>query len=258
MDALIWPAFSCGSPLPASSFVSADHNNVLELQCCDVPEQWLVGDDLLGKQHDDPDELQQDASANDLLPAPPLAQERRRKRGRDSGPTTAAGSRPMSHVEGERRRRDRLNRRFCDLRAAVPTVSRMDRASLLSDAVAYIAELRRRVEQLEKAEAGAAASQLSSHCPLQEGTALEVRMVVGGNSAALHLTTTATAAMRHAPARLMAVLRELDLPVQHACVCRVGGVTVQDVVVDVPEAGMRGEDRLRAAVLNGLLLQESG
>ncbi|CAO2185561.1 unnamed protein product [Urochloa humidicola] len=250
MDALIWPAFSCGSPLPASPFVSADHNNVLELQCCDVPEQWLVGDDLLGKQHDDPDELEQDASANDLLPAPPLAQERRRKRGRDSGPTTAAGSRPMSHVEGERRRRDRLNRRFCDLRAAVPTVSRMDRASLLSDAVAYIAELRRRVEQLEKAEAGAAASQLSSHCPLQEGTTLEVRMV-GGNSAALHLTTTATAAMRHAPARLMAVLRE--------CVCRVGGVTVQDVVVDVPaEAGMRGEDRLRAAVLNGLLLQESG
>ncbi|CAO2160999.1 unnamed protein product [Urochloa humidicola] len=248
MDTIIWPSFS-GSPLPAS-FVSADHNNVLELQCCDVPEQWLVSDDLLVKQHDDPDELQPQAEA-------PPAQQRRRKRGRDSGPTATAGSRPMSHVEAERQRRDRLNRRFCNLRAAVPTVSRMDRASLLSDAVAYIAELRRRVEQLEKAEADAAASQLSSHCHLQEGTALEVRMV-GGNSAALHLTTATTAAMRHAPARLMAVLRELDLPVQHACVCRVAHVTVQDVVVDVPEAGMRGEDRLRALVLNGLLLQESG
>jgi hypothetical protein len=78
--------------------------------------------------------------------------------------------------------------------------------------------------------------------------------MVGREAAALRLTTTTAS---HAPARLMAALRALDLPVQHACVCRVGGVTVQDVVVDVPSAELCGEDRLRPALLRGLL-QESG
>jgi len=35
------------------------------------------------------------------------------------------------------------------LRAAVPTVTRLDKASLLADAVGYITKLRGRVEQLE-------------------------------------------------------------------------------------------------------------
>lgn len=53
---------------------------------------------------------------------------------------------------------EKLNRRFCELRAAVPTVSRMDKASPLADAVDYIAELRRRVERLEARRGGAAGS----------------------------------------------------------------------------------------------------
>lgn len=46
-----------------------------------------------------------------------------------------------SSAEAEQQRREKLNRRFCDLRAAVSTVSRMDKASFLADAAAYIAEL---------------------------------------------------------------------------------------------------------------------
>ena len=72
----------------------------------------------------------------------------------------------------------------------------------------------------------------------------------GRDTAALRLMTTAA---RHAPARLMAALCALDQTVQHASVCRVGGVTVQDVVVDVPAAGLRGEDCLRTALLHKLL-----
>ena len=59
---------------------------------------------------------------------------------------------------------------------------------------------------------------------------VEVPMVGGQEAAALRLASAA----RHAPACLMDALRELDLPAQHACVCRVGRVTVQDAVVDVP------------------------
>ncbi|GJN04168.1 hypothetical protein PR202_ga21692 [Eleusine coracana subsp. coracana] len=187
---------------------------------CGVPEQWLVGGDVkevdtewaaavLGshsasaagrRDHQPP--LQAGATV-----AERVVRKRGRKPGPRSGPT-------ISHVEAERQRREKLNRRFCDLRAAVPTVSRMDKASLLAAAAAaYIAELRGRVEQLEveaKAKQAAAAKQGGIH--LQDNNKLEVRMV-GRDAAALRLTTTAS---RHAPARLMGALRSLDLPVQHA------------------------------------------
>jgi hypothetical protein len=123
----------------------------------------------------------------------------------------------------------------------------MDRASLLTDAVGYITKLRGRVKQLEaEAEAKRTTAASLSHGSRQE---LEVRMH-GRDAAALRLMTTAA---RHAPAHLMAALCALDLPVQHASVCRVGGVTVQDVVVGVPAAGLREEDSLRTALLHKLL-----
>jgi hypothetical protein len=161
-------------------------------------------------------------------------------------------------VEAERQRRDKLNRLFYALRAAVPTVSRMDKASVLADATAYIAELRQRVEQLEaeakkKAEAAAALTTVAAPSRLFSssslGEKLEVRMV-GTEAATLRLTTTAAA--RHAPARLMLALQSLDLPVQHACVCLVGGMTVQDVVVVEVPAALRDDRALRAALLHRL------
>ncbi|OIT00033.1 PREDICTED: transcription factor MYC3-like [Nicotiana attenuata] len=55
----------------------------------------------------------------------------------------------MNHVEAERQRREKLNHRFYELRSVVPQVTRMDKASLLSDAVAYINELKAKVDKLE-------------------------------------------------------------------------------------------------------------
>ena len=71
--------------------------------------------------------------------------------------------------------------------------------------------------------------------------------MVGSEVAALRLTTAA---------RFMLVLRWLDLPVQHVSVCLVGGMTVQDAVVDVPAAVLRDERALRAALLHRL--QQTG
>ena len=56
---------------------------------------------------------------------------------------------PLNHVEAERQRHEKLNQRFYALRAVVPNVSKMDKASLLGDAVAYISELQRRVQDIE-------------------------------------------------------------------------------------------------------------
>ncbi|RLN03035.1 transcription factor bHLH14-like [Panicum miliaceum] len=130
----------------------------------------------------------------------------------------------------------------------------MDKASLLADAATYIAELRDRVEQLEaEAKQASAVTTVAATTPLfgfGGGLGLEENLevrVVARDAAALRLTSAA----RHAPARLMDALCSLDLPVQHACVTRLGGVTVQDAVVDVP-AGLRDERGLRAALLHKL------
>lgn len=56
---------------------------------------------------------------------------------------------PLNHVEAERQRREKLNQRFYALRAVVPNISKMDKASLLGDAIAYIADLQTKIRIME-------------------------------------------------------------------------------------------------------------
>ncbi|CAN6205306.1 unnamed protein product [Urochloa humidicola] len=286
MDDLLSPCSSFSPP----SFSHAGHP-VIEFTSCEVPEQWLLGDVVVAKSegYDDGDELwpvgsslspESELSVQPPPPPPPPpqpaappqpepsatvpaapAQRPGKLRGRKPGPRVEGPT--VSHVEAERQRREKLNRRFCDLRAAVPTVSRMDKASLLADAAAYIAELRARVAALEAESRRAAAAAAAARCepavaasscgpPGAHGgdEAVEVRMV-GPDAAAVR----ATSAAPHAAARLMGAFRSLQLHVQHACVTRVHGVTVQDAVVD-ETAQLQDDDGLRAALLQ--MLQESG
>ncbi|KAJ1290455.1 hypothetical protein BS78_02G244900 [Paspalum vaginatum] len=293
MDDLLSPCSSFSPPSPPSFFSHAGHT-VIEFTSCEVPEQWLLGDVVAAKNegYDDGDDLwpvgSSSLSANSELseqpppphqlappPPPPLQEQQQepaaptvltagaqqrpgKRRGRKPGPRPDGPT--VSHVEAERQRREKLNRRFCDLRAAVPTVSRMDKASLLADAAAYIAELRARVARLEAESrraasarwepVAAAASSCGGGAPGAD-EAVEVRML-GPDAAALR----ATSAAPHAPARLMGALRALELHVQHACVTRVNGLTVQDVVVDVPaHLQEQDDDGLHAALLQ--MLQDS-
>jgi hypothetical protein len=257
MDELVFPASSSSCPSPAS-FSTAGHHQEHEFVPCDVLEGWLGGDDWLdeppngvkvtwgGEGSRSPGNDHNHLSGEPAAPA-------LKRRGRKPGSRNNINGPALCHVEAERQRRGKLNRLFCELRAAVPTVSRMDKASVLADATTYIALLRQRVEQLEaeaKKAVAASATVAPSHSLSSSslGEKLEVRMV-GTEAAALRLTTTAAA--RHAPARLMLALRSLDLTVQHACVCLVGGMTVQDAVVEVP-AALRDDRALRAALLHRL------
>ncbi|KAL3624392.1 hypothetical protein CASFOL_031060 [Castilleja foliolosa] len=76
--------------------------------------------------------------------------DRPRKRGRKPANGRAG---PQNHVEAERQRREKLNQRFYALRAVVPNISKMDKASLLGDAIAYITELQKKLNDMESEEA---------------------------------------------------------------------------------------------------------
>ncbi|XP_037438192.1 transcription factor bHLH14-like [Triticum dicoccoides] len=269
MEELLSPCSSFLPPPPPPQLATADENHyeVLEFTSCEVPDQWLLGDVVVAAKSEEGDYLWPEGSwslsPDSELPPASLQASTKKRRGRKPGPRPE-GPTP-SHVEAERQRRDKLNRRFCDLRAAVPTVSRMDRASLLADAADYIAELRSRVAQLEDEGRQAAASRWdwevsnasasssrsghagSIHHPAGDDV-VEVRMV-GKDAAAVRVTSAGGAP--HAPARLMGALRSLELQVQHACVNRVEGVTVQDVVVDVP-AALQDDGVLQCALLQRL------
>ncbi|ESQ36759.1 hypothetical protein EUTSA_v10007139mg [Eutrema salsugineum] len=69
-----------------------------------------------------------------------------RKRGRRPANGRAEA---LNHVEAERQRREKLNQRFYALRSVVPNISKMDKASLLGDAVSYINELHAKLKVME-------------------------------------------------------------------------------------------------------------
>ncbi|XP_050203928.1 transcription factor MYC1 [Mercurialis annua] len=198
-----------------------------------------------------------------------------KKRGRKPGGVRDV---PVNHVEAERQRREKLNNRFYALRAVVPNVSKMDKASLLSDAVFYINELKSKVDELEtrihkdsskrvKLEAvgdnntdnqstttsvhQARAKNNSNSGSTTSSTVFlfEVEVKILGNDAMIRVQSEN---VDYPAARLMNVLRDLEFQVHHASVSTVNEVIMlQDVVVRVPD-GLRTQDGLKTALLRRL------
>ncbi|XP_074578366.1 transcription factor bHLH25-like isoform X2 [Curcuma longa] len=58
------------------------------------------------------------------------------------------------HIIAERKRREKLNQRFIALSAIVPGLKKMDKTSVLSDAIKYLKQLQEKVKSLEEQAAG--------------------------------------------------------------------------------------------------------
>ncbi|XP_048571964.1 anthocyanin regulatory R-S protein-like isoform X2 [Triticum urartu] len=54
-----------------------------------------------------------------------------------------------NHVISERRRREKLNEMFLILKSLVPSIHKVDKASILAETIAYLRELEQKVEELE-------------------------------------------------------------------------------------------------------------
>ncbi|GER43288.1 basic helix-loop-helix (bHLH) DNA-bindingsuperfamily protein [Striga asiatica] len=67
------------------------------------------------------------------------------------GSTGANGSRlPQDHIMAERKRREKLSQRFITLATLVPGLKKMDKASVLGDAINHIKQLQEKVKALEE------------------------------------------------------------------------------------------------------------
>ncbi|CAL0331745.1 unnamed protein product [Lupinus luteus] len=59
-------------------------------------------------------------------------------------------SQAQGHVAAERKRREKLTQKFIALSAIVPGLKKMDKASVLGDAIKYVKQLQERVQTLEE------------------------------------------------------------------------------------------------------------
>ncbi|OAY56269.1 transcription factor MYC2 [Manihot esculenta] len=178
-----------------------------------------------------------------------------RKRGRKP----SGKEMPLNHVEAERQRRERLNHRFYALRSVVPNVSKMDKASLLADAVTYIQGLKGKVDELEaKLQAVSQKSKITSTvvyenpstncmvrpCSSYRDKAMEVDVNIVGSEAMIRVHSPD---VNYPAARLMNTLRELEIQVHHASVSSINEMVLQDVVIKVPQ-GFTSEEAIISAI----------
>ncbi|MCD7455019.1 COP9 signalosome subunit CSN2 [Datura stramonium] len=184
------------------------------------------------------------------------------KRPRKRGRKPANGrEEPLNHVEAERQRREKLNQRFYALRAVVPNVSKMDKASLLGDAIAYINELKSKVqnsdsdkedlmsqiESLRKELANKGSSNHPGPSPSNQDLKIvdmDIDVKVIGWDAMIRIQCSKK---NHPAARLMAALKDLDLDLHHASVSVVNDLMIQQATVKMGSR-LYAQEQLRVAL----------
>ncbi|KAL1200651.1 Transcription factor MYC4 [Cardamine amara subsp. amara] len=169
---------------------------------------------------------------------------------------------PLNHVEAERQRREKLNQKFYSLRAVVPNVSKMDKASLLGDAISYINELKAKLQKIEsdkeelqkqidgmsKEVANEKSSVKDRKCLNQESGVLiemEIDVKIIGWDAMIRVQCSKR---NHPGAKFMEALKELDLEVNHASLSVVNDLMIQQATVKMGNQFFT-QDQLKVALM---------
>ncbi|VAH97283.1 unnamed protein product [Triticum turgidum subsp. durum] len=79
---------------------------------------------------------------------PEMAQRSPQSR-KSSGASTGMVPTVQEHVMAERKRREKINRRFIELSTVIPGLKKMDKATILSDAVRYVKEQQEKLKALQ-------------------------------------------------------------------------------------------------------------
>ncbi|CAN8274728.1 unnamed protein product [Cochlearia groenlandica] len=156
---------------------------------------------------------------------------------------------PLNHVEAERQRREKINQKFYSLRAVVPNVSKMDKASLLGDAISYINELKSKLqraesdkEELQKkvdvmskkslANGGNVKSPGNDRKPLSKDSGVSIEMEIDVKIIGWDAVIRIQCSKRNHPgAKFMETLKELDLEVNHASLSVMNEFMIQQATV---------------------------
>ncbi|CAH8311872.1 unnamed protein product [Eruca vesicaria subsp. sativa] len=168
---------------------------------------------------------------------------------------------PLNHVEAERQRREKLNQRFYSLRAVVPNVSKMDKASLLGDAISYINELKSKLQQAENdkeeiqrqldgmSKEGGGGSRRGKERKSSQDSASSVEVEIDVKIIGWDVMIRVQCSKKNHPgSRFMDALKELDLEVNHASLSVVNDLMIQQATVKMGSQFFN-HDQLKAALL---------
>ncbi|KAG2676944.1 hypothetical protein I3760_12G074700 [Carya illinoinensis] len=178
----------------------------------------------------------------------------------------------VNNLEAERKRRKKLNHRFYELRSVVPNVSKLDKASLLADAVVCINELKVKIDDLEaKLKAQSRKAKISNLSGMYDmnrsittstvdkkrlssssytATTMDVEVTIVGSEALIRVQCPD---LNYPHARLMDAVRDLEFQIHHASISSVKGLMLQDLVVQVPDHVSRSGEEMRIAILNQVM-----
>lgn len=149
----------------------------------------------------------------------------------------------LDNVEAERMRREKLNQRFFALRGVVPNISKMDKTSLLEDAIVYVNELKSKAEdsemeknamqiQLDELKEIMRRNLISDLCSDEENTSEKIEMKIEVKIMGCDAMIIAESKKRNHPgARLMKALMDLEVEVTHASISVIEDLMIQQATV---------------------------